>query len=308
MSDIICRLLASAGARVVRFREPTSAVGNEDDAQCKAHHRHGDWWLTDVLARIELAACADVILVRDVDMIEDSASLAAVVLVIDEGDFVDRRLPVRSHELVAQAATGAVFEHIPDRPAYNGLQFGTYGAAINAATGIVASLTERIDTGVGQRLTVSLCRGVVSYMGIVWSDFSHSEETPSVPIPVGADVPLFRCADGERICLSSSPRCPNPLEVLVRLLELHVSPDALRGTRSPDDLINYYYNYGLLSQGFQKFSSVEIVNRLRNADFAVEIVKPPGHAWDAPDVIGSGVFETCAACNAQYVGFPIEGA
>ena len=317
VSLLICRLLGGAGAHVVRVSQTMDHV--ESDEACRARHGgHGPWELVGAEERARALADADVVLVRsetplpwcsgDADrQLSSEIPDSAVVVVLDEGEFVDRRLPVRSHELVAQAVAGVVFEHVAGRPAYNGIQLGTYGAAMNAATAIVAALIERMETGAGQQLRVARWAGAVSFMGMVWSDDSDNKSSAHGSIPVGADVPLFECADGEYVCLSSSPRCPNPLEVLTDLLELDVDPEALRGTRRYDDLTNYFYNYEVLAPGFRQLSSVVIVDRLRAADFAVEIVRPPGAAWYIPDVIQSGLLSCCPGCGTEYVGVPVEG-
>lgn len=306
MPRILCQLLSGAGALVIRVAAPVTPDKEPDRPSCPAHPAHGEPVLFDQGNGDDPLSRADVVIVRDVDAIADVAD-SVVVVVIDEGDLVDSHLPIRSHELVAQTVTGAVLEHIPGRPAYNGMQLGTYGSAINAATAVVAALIERLGTGLGQRITVSLSMGVIGYMGLAWSGVNNRDEAAERAIPVGADVPLFKCSDGEYICLSSSPRCPNPLVILKDLLELDVHPDALRGSRSTDDLTNYYYNYDAMAEGFQRVSSVDILDQLRRADFAAEIVRPPGHAWVMEDVIESRLVETCPHCHAEFVGFPIEG-
>ena len=312
VSRIMCRLLRGAGAHVLRIRPDADRARRDAtraESRCRIDRGHGEWTLAQAGERAGLLASADVVLVRGdgpVDAI-DAIADQAVVVVIDEGDLVDDALPVRSHELVAQAATGTVFEYLPGRAAYTGFQAATYGAAINAATAVAAALVERLTTGRGQRLRVSMAAGAVAFMAMVWVDAPGTGRDVPGPIPVGADVPSYECADGAYVCISSSPRCPNSLELLTELLGLDVDPESLRGTRRVDDLAGYFYNRPVLARGFKRFPSAEIVDRLQRADFAVEIVRPPAGAWQTPEVIHSGLLTTCPDCGAEYAGAPIAG-
>ena len=293
---VLCQLLSGARAQVVRFLEDSGAV----DADCRTRRGHGRWRVPREDERDALLSAADVVLVRGGATLLGVPS-SAVIVDIDEGDLVDHALPVRSHELVAQAVTGAVFEHVQGRPAVNGMRFGLYGAAINGATAVVAALIDRLDSGAGQRLRLSRCLGVVGFMGMVWGETADGGAKGHGPIPVGADVPLFACADGEYVCLSSSPRCPNPLAVLREILELEIPAESLRGTRDPGDLVNYYYNYDVVAAAFRRFPSAEVVARLRAADFAVERVRTPFDGRHAAEAIRRGSVSRCADCGAEYV-------
>ena len=262
-----------------------------------------------------MLARADVVLINGEEP-SPQLSERVVIVVIDEESFVSLGLPARAHELVAQTVTGAVFEHIPGRPAINGMMFGTYGAAINAATAVVAALIDRLSSGLGQRVHVSMSGGVVAFMGVVWSEFTADDRTHGFA-PVGADFPLFRCADGQYLCITTGParltaasaasEAPQSgLELLKEALELDVDVAELRGTRRADDLQRYYVNYDVIAEGFARFGSAEILERLRDADFSIELVRPPGGAWSTAEVADFGPISTCP-CGAQHVGIPIEG-
>ena len=306
VAGLICRLLAGAGADVVRLRAVTGPCGIP----------HADLPAGLKVDRVGALARADVVLTDDGDAMPSDILERAVVVVINDGGVDGHQMPTQVHELVAQTVTGAVFEHIPGRPAFNGMLLGTYGAAINAATAVVAALLDRLSSGLGQRLDVSLTAGVVGFMGTVWSEFVVGDSKHGFA-PIGADFPLYRCADGQYVCVTPGPARrhldvaadagrPTGLELLREALDLDVDAAALRGTRREDDLSRYYVNSDAIAEGFARVSSADIVKRLRAVDMSVEIVRPPGDAWDLPEVAARGLISKCH-CGVEHIGFPIEG-
>lgn len=301
LSRVVCGLLSDAGATVVRLRS-----AGEDQEQnpriCRARFGHGRWSPADEADLSQLVREADVILSRRAEPFPDAVPDSAVFAVIEEVEFAGPGMPSGAHELIAQALTGAVHEMIPGRAAYIGFRFGTYAAAINLATAVVAALIERLDTGSGRRLEVSLSRGVVASMSLLWS--GTGDGTPSAA-PVGANIPLFECADGEFVCFSPSPREPRFLTALANALGIDGPPEDLRGTQECNDLLRYYFNVDRLAPAFRRLSSPDVIDRLRRFDVPAEIVKQPGAAWDRPDVAGSGLLAVCPRCGVEYVGSPI---
>lgn len=314
IAALLRQLLAGAGARVIRAEDRSG----ETRSSPPYPHVHGEPPVEDVtepeLPR--LVESADVVLMRLVgepssdeptSVAAQRVSPRAIVVVIEDDDLGVLDQPRCGHELIVQAATGVVFEHIPGRAAFNGMRLGTYAAAMNAAVAVVAALIERMSSGVGQRLHVSMASGAVAAMTVVWPELAESVGSPQAAVPVGADFPLYRCADGEYVCVAGAPRSANSMELLRDILELDADVSEMRGDRGEGgDMRNFYVNYELLASGFRKFSSVEIFHRLRDADFSAEIVRPPSAFWDSPDVEQRGLIETCS-CGVKHVGLPIVG-
>lgn len=296
---MICQLLAGAGAQVLRA--PANRGASEHPSPCDTAAGHGAWSLADDATLEVRATAADVVLRSDGGPSPGGRAPDSAVVVTIEADSRDAALPHRSHELVAQVVSGAVFEHMPNRPSYVGTRLGRYGAGINTATAIVSALIARLESGLGTRLFVSRSSGAKAFMTMTRA------ASDGAPIPVGADVPLFQCADDRYVCLSTSPRATDPLALLAEALELDIDPQRLRGTRDDQDLSRYYYNSDVLEPAFGRVDSAEIISRLQAADFAVELVRPPVEVWDTDDVAGGGLLECCDQCGNQYVGMPIEG-
>ena len=103
-----------------------------------------------------------------------------------EGPFKDRL----AFDLIAQAQGGAVsLTGEPGRPpARMGLSMGDMGSGMFAAHGIMAAYVEKLNTGHGQRVSVSMLNCMLSFLCTQAVTYFLTDE---VPEPVGSGHPLF---------------------------------------------------------------------------------------------------------------------
>lgn len=307
VADLICRLLTAAGAQVERPRTKNGLCGHPHPDLLERIGRHNEL----------LDASPDVLLVDD-DSPRYERDDTTVVVELGESVFTRRGWPARSHEMAAQANTGVVWEQSPDRPEFNGMHLATHGAAVNGATAIVAALIDRLDSGRGQRLRVSTTAAAITSMSMVWSAWTHDGIREEFA-PVGAKYPTFRCADGRYIILALGPgrhAAPSPdgtrqtsVQLLAEAIGYSGNISSLKGTSSPFDLSHYYMNVDLISEYIARIPSEVILQRLRRADLAAELVREPGAVFHddarAHDTMAPPV--TTCTCGAQYLAVPIEG-
>jgi crotonobetainyl-CoA:carnitine CoA-transferase CaiB-like acyl-CoA transferase len=114
-------------------------------------------------------------------------------------------------ELLAMARLGICDEQLPvrrDGPVFIRFPLGSWGAVYLAASGIVARLLVRQQTGSAGPAHTSLVQGALVPMGMHWS----RAETPSPPMAAGmskesrgSQATLFECADGVWIHLMKTP-------------------------------------------------------------------------------------------------------
>jgi len=115
-------------------------------------------------------------------------------------DGPDRDRP--GYESLVAARTGVMAQGVRPGgdPVYPGVPIASTGAGMLAVIGIVAALTQREDTGLGQRVDTSMADGVLAFMNMMWEDL---ERLPDVPAAAALRpnrrllVGSMRCADGE---------------------------------------------------------------------------------------------------------------
>ncbi|MDO8731105.1 MAG: CaiB/BaiF CoA-transferase family protein [Actinomycetota bacterium] len=107
-------------------------------------------------------------------------------------------------DALVQARSGAQYEQPAWRPGPSHLhmQIPSMGAFFLLATGILAALTLREDTGKGQHVSTSLYQGVMAYTTMLWQDVEKLKAPDSLVMaktyPPGVhQVSIYECANSE---------------------------------------------------------------------------------------------------------------
>lgn len=193
-------------------------------------------------------------------------------------------------ELLAQAKSGLVFEHYPDRPAMAALPLGSYGAAFHGFSALLAALWARNLSGAGDIVTTSLVQGVLRWCDSIWFDADNPPGTGGV-FPKGI-VPLrFKCADGKYI--NFAPGVENFFPRLYKLLGIEADPEALaaadRNKLKSTDPANYFGDMATISSYVIKWQRDELLAAVQAIDLPGEAVLQPGECWDDPQTVENGV-------------------
>lgn len=288
------RLLAGAGAQIIRVADPT-------DAAVVARYpalRH--WWDGWETVSAEHAgrrlAAADVVLTGG-ETIPGAADpdLAATAdqVVVEVAAYVPGTAdPTPADDLLVQARTGFVFEHFSDRPTRIAFGPAVYGAGLLATLAAWSGLLQRRRTGSGSRARVSMEQGLALFWPHLWmaSDRPNPDFDKIPPLDVRHLV--FECRDGRHVQFVMG--VPGAVAKVHRALEIPGEVDpADRGvpdaTRGPD---SYFGDRPLLEPYVRRLDSEVVVARLKAAGIAAEPVLAPGAALADPQVRHQGLVET----------------
>ncbi|WP_026927041.1 CoA transferase [Granulicoccus phenolivorans] len=289
---VACRLLAGAGARILRVSDPT------DDAVLARYPALRHWWdgwetLTPEQARV---AGADVVLTGGetiVGALEHEVPSDPGQVVIEVAAYVPGTTDqTPADDLLVQARTGFVFEQFADRPTQIAFGSTLYGAGLLATLAAWAGLLQRRRTGAGALARVSLQQGQALFWPHLW--MSAQRPTPDfdkVP-PLDVRHLIFRCRDGRYVQFVMG--VPGAVAKVHRALEIPGEvdpadrgvPDASRGADS------YFGDRPLLAEYVARLDSDVVVARLKAAGIAAEPVLAPGAALQDPQVRQQGLVET----------------
>jgi crotonobetainyl-CoA:carnitine CoA-transferase CaiB-like acyl-CoA transferase len=193
---------------------------------------------------------------------------------------------VPGYEALVHAAVGTMAEQIGMRPApiFEGLPFGSIGAAYLGAAGALAALYRRNIDGRGRRVETSLLDGALAYLMMMWGD---SDRGPTMHIPgeFRLVARTFLCSDGEYLGVHTGAvgAFERLMEVLGLADEFAVDPSqAGMGTMLTETQVALVADE--IPRLFEKAPRADWLRRLREADVcAVEILRP-GEVFDEPQV------------------------
>lgn len=320
---LAARLLADAGAEVIRF-EPSegdpfyglypayaawqsgkkiAAASDIDDAQAQAR---------DALAD------ADVCIIGgeafpDLQWLPDAEELARlypqlVVLDISGVRFDGHAGDLPAVDLLAQAASGMVFETLPDRPMVSAMPMASYGAALEGVIGVMTALCARQRTGDGQVVRTSIFDGALAWLCHSWFDSDRTDAALAAGTPKGARPLIFRCADGDYLhfALGSTNARLHVYTVLKIENPVPSLEDDPRGfptlKRGASD---YFGDIDLLQSYIGKWQRSDLLEALWARGIAAEAVTVPGEVWQDEQVLHNRILVE-EADGSRRVGLPFQ--
>ena len=215
-----------------------------------------------------------------------------------------------ANDLLAQARSGFSYQHYSDRPIAFGFKAPTYGAALNAVTGLLAALINREKTGLGETVSTSLVEGAVDACRSQWFNSNSRDMRFLAQVPKDTRMTIFKCKDGRYVHMMMGTAGAK-----ARFYELlDINPDEIidtlndRGmpTGTGDPRV-FWGDIDAFAKRIEKWTSDEFIEMLHGIDLPCVRVLEPGECWDLPQVAHNGTIKTDAA-GTQFVGLPIEGA
>jgi crotonobetainyl-CoA:carnitine CoA-transferase CaiB-like acyl-CoA transferase len=187
-------------------------------------------------------------------------------------------------ELLAQARSGVVFEHFPDRPAVAALPMSSYGAAFHGIAGVLAALRAREVSGEGDVVTVSLLGGALRWCASIWCEVEKKPRGYDAVFPRGMVPMRFKCADGRFVGMA-----PGVAGFFARLNQVlgiedpSADPDARGGPKGGStDPSRFFGDLDRIAQEIGKWTSEAFFTAIREAELPGDMVCFPGEAWDDP--------------------------
>ena len=200
--------------------------------------------------------------------------------------------PVDSHpvsrpatEILVQARSGLAYEHYTDRPHRLGFDACTYGAVMQALTGLFAALFEREQSGKGQVVSTSLYEGALHYALSFWCQpefptFQTNFVMPKNPYPL-----VFQCADGGYIHLGMGSANSKYLLYKVLGIDDPTVKEGDSGVPGPTkDLKNFFGDIDLLAGKVITWTADDLQAALDAAGVPAEKILKPGACWDDPQI------------------------
>jgi crotonobetainyl-CoA:carnitine CoA-transferase CaiB-like acyl-CoA transferase len=212
-------------------------------------------------------------------------------------------------ELLAQARSGFVFEHYPDRPALAALPFASYGAALHGVIAALAALWARHATGQGEIVSTSLMQGVLKWCASIWAEVERKPPGFDAVFPKGM-VPLrFTCADGKYIHITVGvPGFYSKLFAILGIDGSQLDPGSrgAPGERSgPRDPAHYFDHVELIAEQVIKWKRADLFPLIQQAGLPGDNVNAPGECWDDPQTAINGVIRQ-SPDGWQYPGSPLS--
>lgn len=217
--------------------------------------------------------------------------------------------PPASHELLAQARSGMSFENFSDRPIAFNFPVATYGAVLNAITGVFVALISREQTGQGQIVSTSLIEGALDACRSMWYQAEQPDPLFMAMVPKDSRMTIFRCNDGKYVHMMMGT--PGAKERFYQLIGLDPNEftDTLNDRGMPTgrgEPSMFWGDIEAFAKPISKFSSDEFVRLLNDNGFPGIQVYEPGECWDMPQIGVNGILKTDSS-GRQHVGFPING-
>lgn len=308
---LAARLLADAGAEIMRFEPP----GGDPFGESYPAYR---FWQQDKTPgggtpgalQAALAGAQMCILGGeahpDLDWRQDAAALAAAhpgLAILEIRAAPDESFP--AVELFAQARSGLVFEHHADRPIMFAFPAASYGAALHGVTALLAAHYARRDGRRGAIVSTSLLQGALAWCAGIWAEVETPPPSFGALIPKDVVDARFRCADGEYVHFT--PGVPGSYAKLYHVLGIDdpsIDPNARGIPTGGADPKRYFGDMERISAHAADKPSRAVLDGLNAEGLPVERVREPGDCWDLGQAVVNGIIARDAA-GWQRVGNPI---
>ena len=195
-------------------------------------------------------------------------------------------------DALVQARSGQQQEQPGWRPGPTFLPFPapSMAACFLVATGVLAALVAREETGRGQHVGTSLYQGVLAYTTQIWqelercSPFDHLMMGKSYP-PGVHQISIYECADGEWIhAATTSGRTPT--RSMEDVLGLDPIDPAAMFTMSPEDREAHQER---VREAFRRRNRDDVLAELHAAGLGAEAIVPPEAAYRHPQLEANGM-------------------
>jgi crotonobetainyl-CoA:carnitine CoA-transferase CaiB-like acyl-CoA transferase len=316
---LVAKFLAQAGAEVVRLEPP----GGDPFADLYPAHRvwrarasteqiagPKDKRVLELLSKADVCICGG----EDYPGLEwrfDAATMQAGhprLVVLDLSAYPPGHpSPGPAAEVLLQAASGIAFEHYAERPLFWAFQPASYGAALQALVGVLAALYSRGRDDRGQRVSVSLYEGALTWALGFWHDASEPKAAFHVEIPKDPCPLIFCCRDGEYIQLvMGSAGSKGRLYRLLEIDDPSVGPNDSGVPTLAHGPRKFWGDVDVLAPHIARHDSGPLLERLWAANIGADRILEPGANWDDPQVRNNGIIDT-APDGSRLVGLPLRG-
>jgi crotonobetainyl-CoA:carnitine CoA-transferase CaiB-like acyl-CoA transferase len=208
-------------------------------------------------------------------------------------------------DILVQSVSGLAGEQCADRPIFVGFKPSLYGAALQGIAGVLAALIEREASGRGQAVFTSLFQGALCWCAGLWCDVERATRATSLVVPKDVQPLIFRCNDGQYLHLALYT--PGSLEAAYGALgiETQGATGKKENAVPPSAPSKFFGDVELIAPYVARRSSGELLESLRAAGVACDLVLPPGACWDHPQTEQNRVIARDND-NRAYVGNPIQ--
>jgi len=201
-------------------------------------------------------------------------------------------------DALVQARSGAQYEQPAWRPgpAHLHMQIPSMGACFLLASGVLAALHARENTGRGQHVATSLYQGVLAYTTMIWQDVENLNAPDSLVMaktyPPGVhQVSIYECANGEwmhaGVTVGREATCtmesilgiedPDPARIMTDLAYRAEHGQRLRAafiTRDRADLVEQFFEAGIGCDPILSPTQAFDYPQLRSNNMIVEVDDP----------------------------------
>lgn len=297
---VAARLLTATGAKVFRVRDQGHQVFDDLYPALPWWYRNAELVDADDIER--LLPSIDVCLLGGEEHPQGPrvAPVESAVLglrhdrlvVVEMGAYVpgeeDQTAAV---DLLVQARTGFAFEQFDDRPTHVAFAPALYGTGILAAIGAWAGLVQRLRTGRGDVVRVSMQQALALFWPHLWLTATRPDPAFNTVPPRNVRHLIFQCADGGYLQIVLG--VPRALARLHHVLGIEAPADPEdRGVpslaRGPS---SYFADRDLLAPHIARWRRDDLVRALKAAGLPAEPVLFPGECFDDPQVIAAGLVE-----------------
>lgn len=309
------KLLADAGAEVVRFEPP------QGDPFYAIHPAYAIWQrgkrILPATPGAEAAALRDadicVIggedhpdLIWERDLAAIRAATPGLILLAIRGAPAGWGGPgIPAVELFAQARSGIAFEHYPDRPLHHALPVGSYGAALHGVIAALAALWARAERGGGETIDVSLVQGAARWCASVWADVERPPPSFATLSPKGVVPMRFQCADGGYVALA--PGVPGSMARLYDILGIDdptIDPTSRGSPTGGGDPRSYFGNVDLIAPYVLTWQLPDLIEALKASGLPGAVVTRAGDCWDDAQTRHNGLIVGDDE-GWEWVGLPV---
>lgn len=222
---------------------------------------------------------------------------------------VEGEEPIPAHDLLAQARSGFSYEHYSERPIAFGYLGPTYGAVLNALTGLLAALIEREASGKGQIVATSLVEGALDACRSQWFNAETKDLRFLARVPKDTRMTIFRCKDGRYVHLMMGTQ--GAKDRFYKLLDLDPEQvtDTLNDRGMPTgrgDPRMFWGDIDAFAKPIERWTSTEFIQLLQQNGFPCTLVSEPGECWSLPQVAENDTLATTPE-GYRFVGLPIRG-
>ena len=320
---LVSKFLQELGARVTRI-EPESG-----DPFYQVYPAYSLWRTHAQIERCEkalatriseLAATSDICILGgedypgidwqfDAEKLRDGNS-RLIVCELKATPTIAGEAPLPANDLLAQARAGFSYQHYSDRPIAFGFKAPTYGAALNAVTGVLVALIRREETGVGETVSTSLVEGALDACRSQWYQSESQDMRFLAQVPKDTRMTIFKCKDGRYVHMMMGTAGAKAR--FYDLLDIDPADitDTLNDRGMPTgrgDPSVFWGDIDAFAKRIEKWTSDEFIEMLREIDLPCVQVLEPGECWGLAQVAHNGTLKTHSD-GTQYVGSPIEQA